>query len=142
MKMELLGYSPEQYNRVIELVSSGIEITAACASAKVNPHTFLRDLEYGFTLDNYYAKNDKRILKRDVPYVNMWRDVNAARAQSVISLHETMAESGDWRAAKFLLERISPERYGAHSSTQTQRESIFGKTDPLEIEPPEGEDDE
>jgi hypothetical protein len=86
--------TPEAVDRILKILGVGGTWSMAAAAAGISPDTLVRwrDTHRAFALACARARDNG--------------------AQKLVERIRAEAENGDWRAASWLLERISPDQYG------------------------------
>lgn len=105
--------TPDVHAKIVGLLRAGNYVETAAAAAGVDARNVRRWLARG-------ARGEE-------PFAQFARDVDAAQgeaeARDVIMLGKA-AESGEWRAAAFRLERRHPERWGQRIEMRVKEQAV------------------
>lgn len=111
--MKPLEITPQVHNKIVLLIKKGNYVNVAIRASGISMKTFLRWMEKA-SLDNIRKCKTKEDLKEIEPYVRLAHDVHQASAEAESDLLEVVqgATQQDWQAARFILERKFPKRWG------------------------------
>lgn len=110
----------EAINEFCAVWSKGKTKTKACGDSGVSVSTINRILKLSAAGQDYCDENEINILKTNYKHVyKAAKKIKKAQSAASSKLHDiiyTMAEDGNFNAAKFLIQKIDPENYGDEKS--------------------------
>jgi transposase-like protein len=120
--------------RFFETIETGIGVEPAAASAGLSSSTIYNWIRRG---------EQEQTAGEASEFVEFLERLTRARASVHVRLAESLtraAATGDWRAAAWMLERLSPEDFGKHRLTQPTPEhrvsvadELLGGRQPVEV---------
>jgi len=105
--------TPELTQEITTYIRDGNSPTISATLVGISPSTYF----------NWMSKGSNQ----EPRFMEFLESIKRANAQSIVNrvaLIARAADSGNWRAAAWLLERISPESFGKHSHGCMERASF------------------
>lgn len=116
----------EPYKDLVKALTGGSDLETACHYAGLSVSVVFMWLERG-KLESERRVEGLPPSREDDAYVELWTDLKKARADAVVrnvANIQKAANSGNWQAAAWWLERTVPESYGKRTVKPEQQKQI------------------